>query len=44
MRDKGGSKGGVEVAGTGGETAGGEGVRKKTCRGNSPGRLHHEAP
>lgn len=29
VRDEGGTRGDVEVAGTGGETAGGEGVREK---------------
>lgn len=29
MKDEGGSRGDVEVAGTGGKTAGGEGIRKK---------------
>lgn len=38
--EKGGSRGDVEVAGTGGETAGGEGVRIE----NVPGKLHAEGP
>lgn len=44
MKDEGGSRGDVEVAGTGGKTAGGEGIRKKKRRGKSPDRLLHKAP
>lgn len=37
--DKGGSRGDMEVAGTGGEAAGG--AKGKKCPGKRPGRLHH---